>query len=69
MSTWSTRIRDLMAAGMKQSEIGAEVGLATSTISDLANGRTKAPGGEAAIKLFELHRTRCANPAPQNTAA
>lgn len=69
MSTWSTRIRDLMAAGMKQSEIGAEVGLATSTISDLANGRTKAPGGEAAIKLHELHQKRCTAATPQSTAA
>lgn len=68
MSTWSTRIRDLMAAGMKQSEIGAEVGLAVSTISDLANGRTKAPGGEAAIKLHELHQKRCNNQT-QPTAA
>lgn len=68
MSTWSTRIRDLMAAGMKQSEIGAEVGLATSTISDLANERTKAPGGEAALKLFELHQKRCSN-SEQSTAA
>lgn len=58
MSTWSSRIRELMAAGMKQSEIGAACGLATSTISDIANKRIKAPGGEAAIKLYELHRTR-----------
>lgn len=69
MSTWSNRIRDLMAAGMKQSEIGAEVGLATSTISDLANGRSKAPGGEAAIKLHELHQKRCANGVAQPSAA
>lgn len=48
-----------MAAGLKQSEIGAACGLATSTISDIANGRSKAPGGEAAIKLYELHRERC----------
>lgn len=62
MSTWAQRVRDLQAAGMKLSEIGEAIGLATSTIGDLANGRIKAPGGDAAVKLMELHRDRGAAP-------
>jgi transcriptional regulator with XRE-family HTH domain len=59
MSTWASRIRDLQALGMTQQEIGEHIGLATSTVSDIANERSKAPGGEAAIKLHELHIIRC----------
>ena len=46
---------------MKLSEIGEAIGLATSTVSDLANGRIKAPGGNAAVKLLDLHRERGAS--------
>jgi predicted XRE-type DNA-binding protein len=44
---------------MKQSEIGAACGLATSTVSDIANGRIKEPGGDAALALHLLHVERC----------
>ena len=59
MSTWSIRIRELQQAGMTLAEIGVEVGLATSTIGDLANGWSESPRGEAALKLDKLHRDRC----------
>jgi hypothetical protein len=57
--TWQSRVRDLQSAGLTLAEIGALVGLATSTIGDLAVGRIGAPGGEAALKLHELHKSRC----------
>lgn len=59
MTTWASRIKDLQALGMTQKEIGEHIGLATSTVSDIVNGWSKAPGGEAAIKLHELHIIRC----------
>lgn len=59
MNTWASRIRDLQAAGMLQSEIGDAIGLAVSSVSDLANERTKEPRGDAAMKLHELHTQRC----------
>jgi transcriptional regulator with XRE-family HTH domain len=49
-----------MDAGLKQSEIGSLCGMATSTVSDIANGRIKEPGGDAALKLHDLHIARCA---------
>lgn len=52
---WASAIRDLQGCGMKLRDIGAAVGAATSTISDIANGRTSAPGGDVALKLHRLH--------------
>lgn len=60
MVTWSSRIRDLQQSGLTFAEIGALVGLATSSIGDIATGRSGSPRGEAAIRLHELHRRRCA---------
>lgn len=65
MSKWAERIRELQAAGMTLAEIGNAVGLATSTVGDLANGRSASPRGEAALKLHALHENTCrllANP-------
>lgn len=58
MDTWQTRIEDLQRAKMTLAEIGAEIGLSTSAVGDLATGRTKAPGGDAAVRLYELHQMR-----------
>lgn len=44
---------------MKLSEIGNAIGAATSTVSDIANGRTNAPRADAGMKLDALHRERC----------
>lgn len=63
MTTWKSRIKDLQALGMTQKEIGEHIGLATSTVSDIVNDWSKAPGADAALKLHELHLTRCP---PQN---
>lgn len=60
MHNWADRIRELQSIGLTQREIGEMVGLSTSAISDIANGRTAEPGGTAAIKLHTLHFERCA---------
>lgn len=59
MSKWAKRIRALQLQGMTLAEIGVKVGLATSTVGDLANGRSESPRGEAALKLDVLHRALC----------
>lgn len=58
LDTWASRIRDLQQAGLTLSDIGSRVGLSTSSIGDIATGRTESPRGDAAIKLFELHKQR-----------
>lgn len=59
MTTWAERIEQLRAIGMTLAEIGEQVGLATSSVSDIEQGRTASPRGDAAMKLHELHRIRC----------
>lgn len=59
MSKWAQRIRALQQAGLTLAEIGEKVGLATSSVGDLANGWSESPRGEAALKLDKLHRDMC----------
>jgi transcriptional regulator with XRE-family HTH domain len=58
MSTWASRIRELQTAGMTLAEIGEQTGLATSTVGDLASGRSSSPRGDAALRLHSLHEQR-----------
>lgn len=58
MKTWACIISELRDAGMTYAEIGEHVGVAGSTIGDLATGRSKSPRGNAAVKLFALHADR-----------
>ena len=60
MQTWATRISDLTSRGLTYADIGERIGLAPSTVGDLATGRSKSPRGEAAIRLNDLHRERMA---------
>lgn len=66
MVTWSARIKALRASGMKLAEIGEQIGLAPSSVSDIEQGRTEAPSGDAALKLHELY---CALPESSSSAA
>jgi transcriptional regulator with XRE-family HTH domain len=58
MVTWKQRIGVLRAAGMGLAEIGEKVGLSTSSVSDIARGVTKEPGGDAALKIDALYREK-----------
>jgi transcriptional regulator with XRE-family HTH domain len=44
---------------MTLKEIGDLIGLSPSAVSDIEQGRSSAPGGEAALKLDSLHRLKC----------
>ena len=68
MITWASRIQDLKDHGLTLAEIGELVGLATSSVGDLATGRTESPRGEAALKLHDLHRQRCKKAAKASAA-
>ncbi len=56
--TWAERIADLEAAGWTLSSIGKEIDLSPQSLSDIKQGRSKAPNGMAAVKLYELHRDK-----------
>lgn len=59
MMTWRQRIEDLRGTGLTLSEIGQLVGLSTSSVSDIANGHSESPRGDAAVALHALHLDRC----------
>ena len=69
MSTWATRIQELRETGMTLAEIGDAVGLATSSVSDIEQGRTESPRGDAAMKLHQLHLDRLAKPTRKSATA
>lgn len=49
---------------MTLAEIAEAVGLAPSSVGDLAIGRSSEPRGEPAVKLHALHLARCPAQAP-----
>lgn len=59
--TWSERIKALRAKGMTFAEIGKQVGLSPSGVSDIEHGWSNAPGGDAALRLDALYRDRVAS--------
>ena len=46
---------------MTLAEIGELVGLAASSVSDIEMGRTAEPRGDAALKLYELHKSKASD--------
>lgn len=65
-TTWRSRVQELRDGGLTLAQIGQRTGLSTSAVSDLANGHSDSPRGDAAVALYKLHlqrcRTRGANP-------
>ena len=69
MTTWADRVSDLRAKGMSLVEIGARIGLAPTSVSDIEQGRTLEPSGDAAVALHSLHRTRGKTRTPSEVAS
>ena len=67
MTTWAQMIQDLEEAGVNQQDICDEIGLKPGSVSDIKCGRSAAPRGMAAVKLFSLHQKHCSG-APQKAA-
>lgn len=61
--TWAGRIKDLEALGWSLASIAERIGSSPQSVSDIKNGRSKAPNGDAAVELYKLHRSRRAPPA------
>lgn len=66
MTDWKQRVLDIRGSGLTYAKIGEKVGLATSSVGDIASGRTKRPRGDAALRLDALHRLRVSHLAPAN---
>ncbi|MCQ4165116.1 helix-turn-helix domain-containing protein [Tahibacter harae] len=68
-TNWSTIVEDLCAAGMTLEAIATAIGHSTSAVSEIRQGRTKQPKGNAALRLDALHRARCTDRRPKQEAA
>lgn len=52
--TWSDIVRTLEDRGWTLTGLGGRIGLSPQGVSDIKQGRTKAPTGMAAVRLHEL---------------
>ncbi|MEA9551711.1 XRE family transcriptional regulator [Xanthomonas campestris] len=53
--TWSERIKGLEESGKSLTEIGRLIGKSPQAVSDIKQGRTREPGGMAAVRLHHLY--------------
>lgn len=51
---WATAVIDLETKGWSLTNLGRAIGLSPQAVSDIKHGRTKAPAGMAAVRLFEI---------------
>lgn len=51
---WAIVVCDLEKLGWSLTNIGRAIGLSPQAVSDIKQGRTKAPSGMAAVRLHEL---------------
>lgn len=58
MTDWQRLVIELRGTKMTLAAIGKRIGLATSSVGDIATKRTAKPRGDAAVKLVALHRER-----------
>ena len=56
MTNWAGIVSDLETLGWSLTGLGRAIGLSPQAVSDIKQGRTKAPSGMAAVKLHDLHR-------------
>lgn len=54
MANWADIVANLETLGWSLTGIGKAIGLSPQAVSDIKQGRTKAPSGMAAVKLHEL---------------
>lgn len=52
---WPSIIKDLLDSGLTQARVAELIGVAQTTISEMANGRIKEPGWSKGQALLALH--------------
>lgn len=61
-ATWSEKVIALEARGWTLTGLAAACGKSVSWVSDIKQGRTKEPGGMAAVRLHNLFSTGATPP-------
>lgn len=65
MTTWADRITSLEGIGWSLTRLGRAIGLSAQGVSDIKQGRTKAPTGMAAVQLYRMHEAQTPPPADE----
>lgn len=52
---WAAAVSELESAGWSLTALGKAIGLSPQALSDIKQGRTKAPSGMAAVRLHQIH--------------
>ncbi len=55
MTNWAGIVSDMETLGWSLTGLGRAIDLSPQAVSDIKQGRTKAPSGMAAVKLHDLH--------------
>jgi transcriptional regulator with XRE-family HTH domain len=63
MTNWAGIVCELEALGWSLTGLGRAIGLSPQAVSDIKQGRTKAPSGMAAVRLHQIHERGEAPPA------
>ncbi len=66
---WSACISYLESLGWSLTGLGKAIGLSPQAVSDIKQGRTKAPSGMAAVRLHQLHEEKLPPPAEPDAGA
>ncbi|WP_298580532.1 helix-turn-helix transcriptional regulator [uncultured Luteimonas sp.] len=69
MDNWAAKVSDLEGQGWSLTALGKAIGLSPQAVSDIKQGRTKAPSGMAAVRLHEIHQRIVLPAANDDTAA
>ncbi len=64
-TSWSEKVRALELIGWSLTGLAEAVGLSVQALSDVKQGRTRAPAGMAAVQLHHLYSTGAKPPTPE----
>lgn len=65
---WASVVSDLEQKGWSLTALGRAIGLSPQAVSDIKQGRTKAPSGMAAVRLHQIHERGETPPAANQEA-
>jgi len=66
---WASVVSDLEDKGWSLTALGRAIGLSPQAVSDIKQGRTKAPSGMAAVRLHQIHERGEAPPVVERPEA
>lgn len=69
MNDWTSRIIELEESGWSLTAIAEHIGLSPSAVSEIKQGRSKAPRGMAAVRLHGMEGLKPVQPSASDKVA